>query len=105
MSDERKLQEALEHKAEMLLSAQGHYLRAIRMGDDRWAVASGYRVGELYDAFRQQLLDAALPPGLDGEAARAYRDELRGGCGSWPPRPSAPTRQRSGAPPAPASTT
>ena len=77
VSDERKLQEALEHKAEMLLSAQGHYLRAIRMGDDRWAVASGYRVGELYDAFRQQLLDAALPPGLDGEAARAYRDELR----------------------------
>jgi tetratricopeptide (TPR) repeat protein len=75
--DERKLQEDLEHKAEMLLSAQGHYLRAIRMGDDRWAVASGYRVGELYDAFRRQLLEASLPPGLDDEAARAYRGELR----------------------------
>ena len=75
--DERRLQEDLEHKAEMLLSAQGHYLRAIRMGDDRWAVASGYRIGELYDAFRQQLLEASLPPGLDEEAARAYRTELR----------------------------
>ncbi len=75
--DEGKLQEALEHKAEMLLSAQGHYLRAIRLGDDRWAVASGYRVGDLYDAFRRQLLEASLPPGLDAEAARAYRTELR----------------------------
>jgi hypothetical protein len=74
--DEARLQEALEHKAEMLLSAQGHYLRAIRMGDDRWSVASGARVGELYDAFRRQLLDAALPPGLDDEAARAYREQL-----------------------------
>ncbi len=75
--DDAKLHEALEHKAEMLLSAQGHYLRAVRMGDDRWAVASGLRVGELYDVFREQLLDAPLPPGLDEEAARAYREELR----------------------------
>jgi tetratricopeptide (TPR) repeat protein len=75
--DDARLQESLEQKAEMLLSAQGHYLRAIRMGDDRWAVASGYRVGELYDAFRQQLLEAPLPPGLDQEAAGVYRQELR----------------------------
>jgi hypothetical protein len=40
-------------------------------------VASGARVGELYDAFRRQLLEAPLPPGLDGEATRAYRGELR----------------------------
>ncbi len=75
--DDRKLQADLEHKSEMLLSAQGHYLRAIRMGEDRWAVASGIRVGELYDEFRRQLLDAPLPPGLDEEAAQAYRAELR----------------------------
>jgi tetratricopeptide (TPR) repeat protein len=77
VADEARLREALEHKAEMLLSAQGHYLRAVRMGDDRWAVAAGARVGELYDAFRRQLLEASLPPGLDDEAARAYRQELR----------------------------
>ena len=76
-SDEEKLEETLEHKSEMLLSAQGHYLRAIRMGDDRWAIASGVRVAELYDDFRRQLLEAPLPPGLDEEAARAYREELR----------------------------
>jgi tetratricopeptide (TPR) repeat protein len=75
--DEAKLLADLEHKAEMLLSAQGHYLRAIRLGDDRWAVASGYRIGELYEELRGQLLDAPLPPGLDEEEAAAYRDLLR----------------------------
>ena len=75
--DDAALQHDLEQKAEMLLSAQGHYLRAIRMGDDRWAVASGYRIGELYDELRSELLDAPLPAGLDGEHAAAYRAELR----------------------------
>jgi len=76
-SDDAALERDLEHKAEMLLSAQGHYLRAIRMGNDRWAVASGFRIGELYDELRKQLLDAPLPPGLDDEHAGAYRSELR----------------------------
>ena len=76
-ADEPELAKALEQKSELLLSAQGHYLRAIRLGDDRWAVASGYRVGELYDQFRRQLLDAPLPPGLDKEAQDAYRALLR----------------------------
>jgi tetratricopeptide (TPR) repeat protein len=75
--DEAKLQRDLEHKSEMLLSAQGHYLRAIRMGDDRWAVGSGFRIGELYDELREQLLEAPLPPGLVGAEATAYRAELR----------------------------
>jgi tetratricopeptide (TPR) repeat protein len=75
--DEEKLRVDLEQKAEMLLSAQGHYLRAIRMGEDRWAVAAGYRIGELYDELRRQLLDAPLPPGLDAEHGEAYRAELR----------------------------
>jgi tetratricopeptide (TPR) repeat protein len=75
--DDEALRHELEHKAELLLSAQGHYLRAIRMGNDRWAVASGYRIGELYDELRAQMLDAPLPPGLDAEHAVAYRGELR----------------------------
>jgi hypothetical protein len=47
------------------------------MGNDRWAVASGFRIGELYDELRTRMLDAPLPPGLDEEHARAYRAELR----------------------------
>ncbi len=34
-------------------------------------------MGELYDGFYHQLVDAPLPRGLDGELARAYRHELR----------------------------
>ena len=75
--DEALLGKQLEDKAEMLLSAQGHYLRAIRLGNDTWAVASGFRIGELYDGLRAQLIDAPLPPGLSGEEADAYRKELR----------------------------
>jgi hypothetical protein len=47
------------------------------MGNDRWAVASGFRIGELYEELRSQLLDAPLPPGLDAEHGAAYRSELR----------------------------
>jgi hypothetical protein len=34
-------------------------------------------VGDLYDALRQQLLDAPLPPGLDEEQQQVYRELLR----------------------------
>ncbi len=67
----------LERKSELLLSAQEEYLAAIRLGDERWAVAAGYRVGELYDALREQVLEAPLPPGLDDAQAASYRAELR----------------------------
>ncbi|MCM2333681.1 MAG: tetratricopeptide repeat protein [Anaeromyxobacteraceae bacterium] len=74
---EGKLAQDLEDKASLLLSAQGHYLRAIRMGHPDWAVAAGYRVGELYDALHAALVDAPLPPGLDEEETAAYRAELK----------------------------
>lgn len=74
---EATLARDLEDKASLLLSAQGHYLRAIRMGHPDWAVAAGYRIGELYDALHAALVEAPLPPGLDAEETEAYRAELR----------------------------
>jgi len=74
---EARLGQDLEDKASLLLSAQGHYLRAVRMGHPDWAVAAGYRIGELYDALHGALVDAPLPPGLDEEEAEAYRAELK----------------------------
>jgi tetratricopeptide (TPR) repeat protein len=75
--DEQALAQDLETKASLLLSAQGHYLRAIRMGNGDWAVASGYRVGELYDALHAAMVEAPPPPGLDPEHVEAYRMELK----------------------------
>jgi tetratricopeptide (TPR) repeat protein len=74
--DERQLAAGLEAKASLLLSAQGHYLGAVRMGNADWAVAAGYRVGELYESLRDALVGAPLPPGLDAEQEAAYRAEL-----------------------------
>jgi len=75
---EDALGKQLEEKAQLLLAAQNHYLRAVRAGDAAWAVAAGARVGELYDALYRQLVEAPLPAALDEEHARVYRDELRG---------------------------
>jgi len=75
--DESVLAQQLEKASQLLLSAQGAYLDAVRTGDPGWAVAACARVGELYDGFYHELVDAPLPRGLEGELARAYRHELR----------------------------
>lgn len=74
---QEKLLQDLEYKAQMLLSAQGHYLRCMRLGHPEWATASGFRVGELYQKLYEQLVDARLPMDLDPELADIYREELR----------------------------
>ena len=75
--DEKKLEDAMEAKAQFLLSAQGHYLRAIRRGEGEWATAAGFRIGELYESFHDALLNAPLPKGLDQEQIAEYRRQLR----------------------------
>ena len=76
-STEQKLLEDLEAKAQMLLSAQGHYLRCIRVGHPEWATASGYRIGELYQSLYEQMVDARPPQDLDKDQVEAYQVELR----------------------------
>lgn len=71
------LEDQLRAKAEMLISARTHYLRAVRYHNDAWAVSSGIKVAELYDALRVQLLEAPLPAGLTEEQQAVYREELR----------------------------
>jgi tetratricopeptide (TPR) repeat protein len=75
--DMDQLGQDLEHKAEELLSAQGHYLRAIRIGSPRWATAAGYRIGALYEEMYEALVQAPLPPDLDAEQSAMYREELK----------------------------
>src|SRR5689334_16556065 len=50
------LAQDLEYKAELLLSAQGHYLRAIRLGNGYWATACGQRIGGMYENFYDHLI-------------------------------------------------
>lgn len=72
-----ELAKDLEYKAELLLSAQGHYLRAIRMGNGYWSTASGERIGRLYQSFYEHLMSSPVPKELDAEEAEIYRQELR----------------------------
>ena len=74
---EDKLSKDLETKCEMLLSAQGHFLRAIRIGDGQWATAAGFRIGALYESLYDAMLHAKVPPGLDEDQQKIYREELR----------------------------
>lgn len=72
-----KLAEDLEYKSELLLSAQGHYLRAIRIGNGYWATASGNRIGGLYESMYDHMVNAPAPTELASTEAEVYRAELR----------------------------
>ena len=72
-----KLAEDLEYKSELLLSSQGHYLRAIRVGNGYWATASGNRIGGLYQNMYEHMLNAPVPKELPPAEVDVYRSELR----------------------------
>jgi tetratricopeptide (TPR) repeat protein len=73
---EEKLQAALEAKSRFLLEAQEHYLKAIHLGDGEWATAAGFRIGELYESFHDELVQAPAPGGLTPEQRVLYQSEL-----------------------------
>ncbi|WP_338262112.1 tetratricopeptide repeat protein [Corallococcus caeni] len=71
------LAQDLNYKAELLLSAQGHYLRSIRVGNGYWATAAGSQIGALYENLYEHMVNSPTPPELNGEEAEVYRQELR----------------------------
>lgn len=77
VDDVEKLGEELEYKAQLLLSAQGHYLRAIRMGNAHWGTAAGQRIGGLYETLYDQMMNAPVPAGMDEHQTELYRGLLR----------------------------
>lgn len=77
VDDIEKLAAELEYKAQLLLSAQGHYLRTVRMGNPHWGTAAGSRVGGLYEKLYDEMTLAPVPEGLDAEQANLYRGILR----------------------------
>jgi tetratricopeptide (TPR) repeat protein len=72
-----KLAEDLNYKAELLLSAQGHYLRSIRIGNGYWATAAGAQIGALYENLYEHMVSSPAPAELDATEAEVYRQELR----------------------------
>jgi len=72
-----ELAKDLEYKAELLLSSQGHYLRAIRLGNGYWATAAGAQIGGLYENLYDHMINAEAPRELNREEADLYKSELR----------------------------
>ncbi len=72
-----QLAKDLEYKAELLLSAQGHYLRSIRIGNGYWATAAGSQIGALYENLYDHMVASPAPKELNPEEADVYHQELR----------------------------
>ena len=67
----------LETKGRLLLHSQNAFLKAIRLKDHYWALASGYRIGQIYEDFYADLHAAEVPADLDAEAREIYFVELK----------------------------
>ena len=57
--------------------AQSNFIRAIREGHTGWATASGFRIGSLYEALYDQMLDVPAPPNISTELRDVYIAELQ----------------------------
>jgi tetratricopeptide (TPR) repeat protein len=71
----------LDRRAQLLLDAQRAYFDTIRLTDARWAAASGYRIGAMYQALYAAITEAPVPPPsreMSPDALEIYRREYRG---------------------------
>jgi tetratricopeptide (TPR) repeat protein len=70
----------LERRAQLVLEAQREYFNTIGFQQPKWAAASGYRIGEMYDAFWHAILRAPVPPprrALSETQMPIYEEEYR----------------------------
>lgn len=67
----------LETKGRLLLHSQNAFLKAVRLKDHYWALAAGYRIGQIYEDFYADLHAAEVPVDLDAEAREVYFVELK----------------------------
>lgn len=72
-----RMSQDLERKAELFMSAQGHYLRALRVHNPQWSVAAGYMIGRLYEDFYVDMFTAEIPLDLTEAQLGVYFEELR----------------------------
>ncbi|HLL23527.1 MAG TPA: tetratricopeptide repeat protein, partial [Kofleriaceae bacterium] len=71
-----KLEKALKAKSKLLADAEKLYSSVIDYNELKWATAALYRIGQIYDAFAESLINAPTPKGLPADQAQAYRDAL-----------------------------
>jgi TolA-binding protein len=70
------LEKTLKKKSDLLAKARGVYLSVVDFEDLKWATASLFRVGQIYESFAEAMRTAPTPAGLSEADATAYRDAL-----------------------------
>ncbi len=68
----------LMDKSAFFLKSHSAYLACVRFNHKRWAVAAGYRLGQLYETFYDDMMSAEVPSELDDSERRIYFEELKG---------------------------
>src|SRR5690554_1579384 len=63
----RTLIAGMQKKGELEQQAEKIYLEVLNFGSPHWIAASGYRVGQMYRDFAQNLSDLPIPEGLSEE--------------------------------------
>lgn len=69
-------QKKLARRAEVLLAAQREYYHTLLFMDKHWTAVSGYRIGNMYDAFWHAMMNAPVPANVAPEGHVVYRNEL-----------------------------
>jgi cellulose synthase operon protein C len=70
------LEKTLKKKSDLLAKARGVYLSVVDFEDLKWATASLFRVGQIYESFAEAMRTAPTPGGLSEAEATAYREAL-----------------------------
>jgi len=73
----KKMAKILDEKSELVLRAQNYYINSMNFKDKYWATASGYRIGEMYDVFYNQIVKAKINIKLTFEEKVIYKEELK----------------------------
>ena len=67
----------LDRKGKLFMSAQHHYIEALRHHHPNWSMAAGYMIGKLYEDFYTDIFEAEIPDDLTEEEIALYFEELR----------------------------
>lgn len=73
---EEQVQEALEEKMALGAEAQTAFQAVFDYRRPGWTIAAFTRIGQLYQTFYLQIIDAPIPPGLSALEEDVYRTQL-----------------------------
>lgn len=72
-----RMGEDLKKKAQLFITSQANYIRALAFHHPQWSMAAGYMIGRLYEDFYRDIFMAEIPDDLSEEHLALYFEELR----------------------------